>query len=80
MGSSLTAITEAAQGKGYSLVATNLTGANAFLVRNDLVGDRFNEALTSEALYNPARYYLWFDHYLTSVGHGADFGPYTDLE
>lgn len=79
MGSSLTAIAEAAGQKGYSLVGTNLTGANAFLVRNDLVQDRFGALPGHEALYNPARYYLWVDHYMSSVGHRADFGPYTDL-
>lgn len=79
MGSSLTAINEVANSKGYSLVATNFTGANAFFVRNDLVMNRFSESLTPEALFNPPRYYLWFDHYLASIGHRADFGPYTDL-
>lgn len=78
MGSSLAAIAETASQKGYALVGTNLTGANAFLVRNDLVMDRFCESLTPEALYNPPRYYLYLDHYL-NVGHPADFGPYTDL-
>ena len=78
MGSSLAAIAEAASRKGYSLVGTNLIGANAFLVRNDLVQDRFSASLTAEALYNPPRYYLYVDHYL-NVGHPADFGPYTDL-
>lgn len=79
MGSSLSAIAETAGRKGYTLVGTNLTGANAFLVRNDLVQDRFCKSPTPEALYNPPRYYLWVDHYQGSVGHRADFGPYTDL-
>ena len=79
MGSSLTAVNEAAVAKGYSLVATNLTGVNAFFVRNDLVKDRFEKDLTPENLYNPPRYYLTYDHYSGSVGHRADFGPYTDI-
>ena len=79
MGSSLTAITQTANQKGYSLVGTNISGSNAFFVRNDLVGDRFQANPTPEALYNPPRYYLWIDHYLDNIGHPADFGPYTDL-
>jgi SAM-dependent methyltransferase len=41
MGASLVAIAEAARNKGYALVGTNITGSNAFLVRDDLVGDLF---------------------------------------
>lgn len=78
MGSSLVAIDGLAKGKGYTLVATNITGGNAFFVRNDLVGDKFTSTPTPEALYNPPRYWLTFDHY-ASIGHPADFGPYTDL-
>jgi hypothetical protein len=80
MGSSLTALTEVAGLKGYSLVATNIVGSNAFFVRNDLLGDHFVNDPTPELLYNPPRYYLVYDHYQNSVGHPADFGPYTDLD
>lgn len=79
MGSSLTAINEVANAKGYSLVGTNLTGLNAFFVRNDLLGGHFEEQLTPENLYNPPRYYLTSDNFHYDVGHKADFGPYTDL-
>lgn len=78
MGSSLLAIAEAASGKGYRLVGTNITGANAFFVRSDLAGDLFPDPATAAALYNPPRYWLWSDHF-AHVGHRADFGPYTDL-
>lgn len=44
--------------KGYCLVGCNLTGANAFFVRRELVGDRFLEPHTAENHYQPARYYL----------------------
>ena len=77
-GSSLLAITEAAEALGYRLVGTSITGGNAFLVRQDLAGDRFPDIATAEALYNPARYWLWADHYM-HIGHRADFGPYTDM-
>jgi hypothetical protein len=79
MGSSLAAIAESAQALGYSLVATNLTGCNAFFVRNDLLGDHFHDDLTPEALYNPPRYYLYEHFYVDGIGHAADFGPYVDL-
>lgn len=79
MGASLVALAEAAKDKGYSLVGTNLTGANAFFVRDDLLGGGFEPPFTAEALYNPPRYYLWANHYRSSIGHPAGFGPYTDL-
>jgi hypothetical protein len=79
MGSSLTALTEVAKLKGYSLVATNVVGSNAFFVRNDLLGDCFVDNPTPELLYNPPRYYLVYNHYQYSVGHLADFGAYVDL-
>ena len=79
MGSSLLAITEAADAMGYQLVATNVTGANAFYVRKDLVGNLFPEACSPVDLYNPPRYWLVFDHYY-HIGHPADFGLYVDLE
>jgi len=44
--------------KGYYLVGCNLSGANAFFVRKDLVADRFLEPFTAEQHYEPPRYYL----------------------
>lgn len=79
MGSSLLALTKSAAQIEYSLVATNLTGANAFFVRNDLLGDSFANDLSIQSLYNPPRYYLIFDHFMYNVGHRPDFGEYTDL-
>jgi len=78
MGSSLSAISEVANLKGYRLIATNLTGANAFFIRNDLLDEHFSEDLSLDFLYNPPRYYL-SDHYSRDVGHKADFGAYQDL-
>jgi hypothetical protein len=75
MGSSLKAINEVADRKGYDLVGTNITGANAFFVRKDLVGDNFSEDKTPEYLYNPPRYWLIYDHYWY-VGHPAGVGEY----
>lgn len=79
MGSSLSALSEAADRKGYVLVGTNLVGVNAFFVRKDLIDGKFAGPFTPEALYNPPRYYLLHDHYAQSIGHAADFGPYEDL-
>jgi hypothetical protein len=45
---------------GYSLVGCDLTGINAFFVRNDLVQDLFSGPFTSENHYEPPRYYLWY--------------------
>jgi hypothetical protein len=78
MGASLAALDDLARSKGYSLVGTNLTGANAFFVRNDLIEDKFTNPATPKNLYNPPRYYLIFDHY-HHIGHRADFGLYVDL-
>lgn len=78
-GSSLKALTACAEAKGYRLVGTNITGANAFFVRADLAGALFPGDGSAEALYNPPRYYLWRDHFL-HIGHPPDFGPYLDLE
>ena len=78
MGASLVAIDEIARKKNYTLVATNITGSNAFFVRNDLVKDLFCSNNHTEYLYNPPRYWLTFDAF-QFIGHRADFGPYTDL-
>lgn len=78
MGSSLAALNEVALEKGYRLVGTNITGANAFFVRNDLAGSLFTDDASSEYLHNPPRYWLYFD-YFAHISHPADFGPYEDL-
>jgi hypothetical protein len=80
MGSSLIAIDEVARAKGYTLVATNINGTNAFFVRNDIAKDKFEKDATPMNLYNPPRYHLFIDYFLNNPGHKADFGPYTDLE
>ena len=58
-GSSLEAITKVAGRKGYSLVGCGMAGNNAFFVRNDLLGDKFQAPFTSENHYQPARHFLW---------------------
>jgi len=58
-GSSLQALAGLAARRGYRLVGTNITGANAFFVREDLAGARF-AAPDAAALYNPSRVWLAF--------------------
>ena len=72
-GASLCALHDLARRKGYVLVATNLTGVNAFFVRKDLAGAHFYPDTDTAALFNPARYRLipGFDN-----GHLPGYGPY----
>ena len=58
---SLKSIELLARKKGYTLVGTNINGVNAFLVRDDLVEDKFVTPATSEMLWNPARKWMRFD-------------------
>jgi hypothetical protein len=44
---------------GYSLVGCDITGINAFFVRNDLVEDHFVPPFTAENHYEPRRYHLY---------------------
>jgi len=41
---------------GYQLVGTNITGANAFFVKEELAKDLFIKPSIAEKLYNPARW------------------------
>lgn len=58
MGASLKSLELLAKKKGYSLVGCGLGGANAYFVRNDLLGDKFCKPYTAENHYQPARYYI----------------------
>jgi hypothetical protein len=55
--------------KGYDLVACNLTGSNAFFVRQELTKDRFFPPFTAENHFEPARYWLG----LMTSGHPASY-------
>jgi hypothetical protein len=57
-GASLKALEILGRELHYSLVGCDLSGVNAFFVRDDLVGDRFAEPFTAENHYEPARYFL----------------------
>jgi hypothetical protein len=58
MGASLSALEKLGLRKGYSLVGCNITGSNAFFVRNELVSNQFDEPFTAENHYQPPRYFL----------------------
>ncbi len=64
-GASLQSMADLFEKRRYALVACNVTGSNAFFVRQDLVGDRFPCVGDIEKLYQPPRYFLTpglFDH------------------
>ena len=56
MGASLKALELLGRKKGYQLVGTNITGSNAFFVKDELAQDKFLEPATAENLYNPMRF------------------------
>lgn len=57
-GASLSFLEKGLAGRGYRLVGCDLTGTNAFFVREDLVGDKFLEPFTAQNHYEPPRDYL----------------------
>jgi hypothetical protein len=57
-GSSFKAMADLSKKKGYTLVATDLSGVNAFFVRNE-DKDKFDN-LDMKDMYNPSRAYLQF--------------------
>ncbi len=71
---SIEAMTQMATSKGYSLIGCDLTGTNAFYVRDDLVGDKFLQPYTSEKHYMPVHYNL--NH---SSGHRNRIAPYLNV-
>jgi hypothetical protein len=58
MGASLKALERLGAEMGYVLVGCELSGINAFFVRQDLVGDKFCAPFTAENHYEPPRYFL----------------------
>jgi hypothetical protein len=57
-GASIDFLDEKLNEMGYKLVACNLTGSNAFFVREELVEDKFHEPCNAKHHYQPARYFL----------------------
>jgi hypothetical protein len=77
-GASLSALETLGAEKGYRLVGCNITGTNAFFVRQDLIGGQFPYELTAEHVYQPPRYDLTYDCF-ARVGHKASPGVYLDV-
>lgn len=67
-GASLKSLEKLGRERGYQLVGTNVTGVNAFFVRDELVGNRFPLPAVAENLYNAPNYNL-----LHITGHRAEF-------
>jgi hypothetical protein len=76
MGASLEALVRLGKRKGYSLVGCNITGANAFFVRDDLIADKFAQPFTAANHYHPPRYFLTA---LYTAGHRPSWGPYVEI-
>ncbi|MBA3317314.1 MAG: hypothetical protein H0T50_04400 [Gemmatimonadales bacterium] len=57
-GASLKAYELLCRAHGLCLVGCDLHGVNAFFVREELCGDRFEQPFTAEAHYEPGRHYL----------------------
>jgi hypothetical protein len=61
-GASLKALELLGHKFGYALVGCDLTGSNAFFVRQDLVGSHFAAPFTAENHYEPMRLFLLRTH------------------
>ena len=73
-GASLGALEVLGRSKGYALVGCSLAGANAFFVRDDLVGEHFCAPFTAENHYEPPRYFLH-----GASGHRPGMGPWVGV-
>jgi hypothetical protein len=60
-GSSISAFNKLAKDKGYTLVACTFLGNNAYFVRNDLLGDKFDKNLSAIDLYEDHKAFLLQD-------------------
>lgn len=76
MGSSLKALEKLGNQKGYKLVGCVFSGANAFFVREDLLGDHFCEPYTAENHYEKIRYFLCAQQ----AGHPRGFGKFKTID
>lgn len=60
-GASLTSLVELGKEKGYTLIACDKAGVNAFFLRNDLLSDKFLLE-SSEYFYSAPKYGYFFGH------------------
>ncbi|MEY3198766.1 MAG: hypothetical protein RJA13_724 [Bacteroidota bacterium] len=75
-GASLSALEILGKEKGYSLVGCNLSGVNAFFVRNDLIQDKFFEPFTAENHYESPKLFM---APLPSNTHPTKFGNFVTI-
>ena len=57
-GASIESLYKLGAKKGYKLVACCFAGVNAFFVRDDMIGNNFEEPFTPKNHYEPPRYFL----------------------
>jgi hypothetical protein len=74
-GASLEAFVRLGRSKGYRLVGCNISGVNAFFVRDDIAKDHFLDPATAEEHYEPPRYYF----IMLRSGHVPMPGPYVSV-
>ena len=72
-GASLEALVRLGRAKGYRVVGCNISGSNAFFVREDLCADHFLEPATAEEHYEPPRHFFSF---LLAGPQAPKPGPY----
>lgn len=69
-GASLQSMEDLFSARGYGLVGCNICGANAFFVRNDLLGDDlFHAPYTAANHFHPTRYFLTIGLFQHLGGH-----------
>src|SRR5437660_3319492 len=72
-GASLKALVRLGRRKGYRIVGCNISGSNAFFVREDLCADHFIEPATAGEHYEPPRHFFSF---LLAGPQAPKPGPY----
>ena len=75
-GASLEALVRLGREKGYRIVGCNISGSNAFFVREDLCADHFLEPATAEEHYEPPRHFFSF---LLAGPQAPKPGPYVSV-
>jgi hypothetical protein len=75
-GASLEALVRLGREKGYRIVGCNISGSNAFFVREDLCADHFREPATAEEHYEPPRHFFSF---LLAGPQAPKPGPYVPV-
>ncbi|MFT4803153.1 MAG: hypothetical protein ACI83B_003172 [Sediminicola sp.] len=73
-GSSLLALQNLGDKKGYKLVGCDFSGCNAFFVKDDLSLDLFESPFTAENHYEPPRYFI-----RRNSGHPIGIGKFISL-